>query len=337
LTPTQAEKFARLVNVPFGFLFFDKPPAGRPASIADLRSLQDREPLGQEFFDVHDDIVYKQAWYSDYLQNMAATPVSFLGRFSGSQVSAVELADDMQATLKLSVESMRATSNVDELYALIVAQSEAAGVLVFKNGVVGNNTRRPLQVSQFRGFAVTDTYAPAIFINGSDAKAAWIFTLVHELAHLWIGQSGVSDGRPKPDNKVEALCNAAAAQFLVPQQEFSSAWTALSTDDATTRIAILKRHFKVSALVIARRGLEMGFIDSALYASIYDAAKKKTSSSGGGDFYATLGTRNGKRFASTVATLAHAGALGLTQAGRLLNTAPSNVLNYYDRHHAIPA
>ena len=337
LTPTQAEKFAQLVNIPFGYLFFDAPPEARPMPIADFRSVQDREPLGQEFFDVYDDVIYKQSWFSDHMQGIAASPVPFVGRFSGKTASALELAKDMKATLKLSSDAMRATKNTDDLYALVVKKAEEAGALVFKNGVVGNNTRRGLPVSQFRGFAIIDKFAPAVFVNGADAKAAWVFTLLHELAHVWLGKSGVSDATPKPNDPTEVLCNAAAAEVLVPADQFLRAWNEQSNVEGIVRVDILRRHFKVSALVIARRALDRGLITPDLYNSIYAAARKEGSGSSGGDFYATLGARNGKRFAETVSTLAQAGDLGLRQAGRLLNTTPSNVLNYFDRRHAIPA
>jgi Zn-dependent peptidase ImmA (M78 family) len=194
-----------------------------------------------------------------------------------------------------------------------------------------------LPVSQFRGFAIIDEFAPVVFVNGADAKAAWVFTLLHELAHLWIGESGVSDATPQPNDPTEVLCNAAAAEILVPGEEFASEWDELSSVDVSDRIERLRHHFKVSALVIARRALDRNLIVRDLYNSIYSVARKGGSVSSGGDFYATLGARNGKRFSRTVATLAQAGELGLRQAGRLLNTTPSNVLNYFDRHHAIPA
>ncbi|CAN5409802.1 XRE family transcriptional regulator [soil metagenome] len=336
LTPKQAERFAQTVNVPFGYLFFEAPPERRAMPIADFRSVQEREPLGQEFFDVYDDVVYKQSWFSDYKRGIAASPLSFVGRFNKNS-TAMDLAADMRVTLKLSSDAMRATQSTDDLYALVVKKAEDLGALVFKNGVVGNNTRRRLPVSQFRGFAIIDKFAPAVFVNGADAKAAWVFTLLHELAHVWLGASGVSDAAPKPNDPTEVLCNAAAAEVLVPAKEFSRAWNEQALLDSSERIDVLRRRFKVSTLVIARRALDHGVITRELYNSIYAAARKAGSASSGGDFYATLGARNGKRFADAVSTLAQSGDLGLRQAGRLLNTTPSNVLNYYDRRHAVPS
>lgn len=337
LTATQAEKFAQLVNVPFGYLFFDTPPADRKLPFADFRSVQDREPLGQEFFAVYDDVIYKQGWFSDYLQGMDSEPLAFVGKVDAEKANATELASEIKRTLKLTSEKMRAARSTDELYAQVVERVENAGILVFKNGVVGNNTRRPLPVSQFRGFAVVDNFAPAVFVNGADAKAAWLFTLVHEVAHLWLGESGVSDAAPKPNDPIEVLCNATAAEVLVPAEDFMRAWNDNDSLGDLARIETLRRIFKVSSLVIARRALDRGLIVRSVYSAVYDAAKKNGGDSSGGDFYRTLGARNGKRFADTVASLAQAGELSLRQAGRLLNTTPSNVLNYHDRRHALPS
>lgn len=339
LTPTQAEKFAKLVNVPFGFLFFEEPPAERELPIADLRSTPDAEPLGQEFFAVYDDVVYKQSWYRDYLQSIASEPLTFVGRFASGRadVTAATVARDIERTLGLTRTALRSLRGSEDLYAFLAERVEANGILVFKNGVVGNNTRRHLPVSQFRGFAIVDEYAPAVFVNGADAKAAWAFTLLHEVAHIWVGSSAVSDVAVGAGDRTEVLCNAVAAELLVPAAEFVREWNEAGNYEPLIKIDVLRRHFKVSGLVVARRALDRGFIDRAVYRAVYDAAKKEGADSSGGNFYATLGARNGKRFARTVADLAHAGEISLRLAGRLLNTTPSNVLNYHDRTRALPA
>jgi Zn-dependent peptidase ImmA (M78 family) len=337
LTPTQAEKFAQIVNVPFGYLFFDAPPTERPVPIADLRNVQHKESLGQEFFATYDDVIYKQGWFTDYLSSIGAQPLPFVGKFRGTRDQVSRIAADMVRELKLARDMRRAVKGPEELYTLIAEHVEATGILVFKNGVVGNNTHRSLPVAQFRGFAIVDPLAPAVFVNGADAKAAWAFTLLHEVAHIWIGESSVSDALPSPSAIIEVVCNAAAAEVLVPLVEFLKLWDEQRTLPDLDLISVLRREFKVSGLVIARRALDQGLISAELYKEVYAAARKEGSDTSGGDFYRTLGARNGKRFARTVVELAHAGSISLRQAGRLLNTTPSKVLNYRDRIRALPA
>lgn len=287
--------------------------------------------------DVYDDVVYKQAWYRDYLVSMSAQKLLFVGRFARKDADPKQVAHDIRRTLGLREGAWRDAASSDEVYSLLAERAESAGILVFKNGVVGNNTRRPLSVTQFRGFVISDPHAPAVFVNGADAKAAWQFTLAHELAHLWLGDSGISKAQPdSTGHKNEVFCNAVAAELLVPAESFTQQWAEVRNEDPLAAIERLRRHFKVSALVIARRALERNLISQRTYSEIY-AAARKAQGSDGGDFYRTLGARNGKRFAQTVASLAHAGDIGLREASRLLNTTPSNVMNFYDRQRSLSA
>ena len=333
-TLSQAEKFAQLTNVPFGYLFLKDTPAQRPVPLPDFRNVQDNEALGPEFFDVYDDVVYKQEWFREYLTSVGAQPLSFVNQHP-NEASPMRLAKAIFKDLKLALGFLREASTPETLYSYLAQCAENAGILVFKNGVVGNNTHRSLPVSQFRGFAIVDNLCPAVFVNGADAKSAWAFTLLHELAHIWIGQSAVTDSAPKTNYATEALCNAAAAEILVPKKEFVVRWQNLE-GSIKDKLEAQRLSFKVSSVVIARRALDVGFIDRNWYLEIYHAARKVKNKSSGGNFYDTLGARNGKRFSNTVARLAYSGDLSLRHAGRLLNTSPSNVLNYHERR-AIPS
>lgn len=338
LTTPQALKFAKIAGVPFGYLFLDEPPQARKLGVADFRTLPDANPLGRDFFEIFDDIEYKQAWYREYLQSVGAEGPEFVGKFRGVIPAARTVATDMRHVLGLPEDAVATLRNADEHFALLVSRCEDVGVLVFKNGVVGNNTRRHLSVQEFRGFVLSDPLAPVVFINGADAPAAWVFTLVHELAHIWLGESGVSDAAPMANNPRERLCNEIAAEFLVPAESLRTLWTVAEAMSPSDRIELARRRFRVSSLVIARRALALGLISQTLYAAVYEIAKKsrKGTGEGGGDFYRTLATRNSKKFSQRVASLAVSGSMSLREAGRLLNTNPNNVVKFHVKQNALP-
>ena len=336
LTSSQAIKFSEKTRTPLGYLFLTEPPAPRQLPVADFRTLSDSTRLGREFFDVFDDIEYKQAWYRDYLLSVGAERLPFVGRFKGKRVPLKSIVGDMRDVLGFDVSAAKRISSSEELFALLSTKCERAGVLVFKNGVVGNNTKRRLPVSEFRGFVISDQIVPVIFINGSDAAAAWVFTLAHELAHIWLGESGVSDVSWQSSNESERVCNTVAAELLVPKEEFLQTWRSVANESSVGKLEVARRRFKVSSLVLALRALEFGLVDQGFVDDVNQNAKqhfKKASS--GGDFYATLATRNSKTLSKKVASLAVSGSITISHAGRLLNTNPNNVITFYAKQNAI--
>ncbi len=193
-------------------------------------------------------------------------------------------------------------------------RAEMAGIVVVINGVVGNNTRRKLDPEEFRGFVLPDDYAPFVFVNGADGKAAQMFTLAHELAHLWIGEAGVFDLRdmqPAADPR-ERFCNAAAAEFLIPEDELRRAWSEIAS--LREPYGVLARRFKVSELVAARRALDARLISRDAFFVFYNAyeedeRRRAARPASGGNFYATQNSRVGKVFAETIARAVREGRL----------------------------
>lgn len=202
-------------------------------------------------------------------------------------------------------------------------QIEQAGVMVVINGVVGNNTHRRLSTQEFRGFALIDDYAPLIFVNGTDARAAQMFTLVHELAHIWIGKSGVSNFEhmePMP-HETELFCNRVAAEFLVPEVELRAIWDTIPEDAVIYQA--LARHFKVSSIVAARRALDLQLIDHDTFFDFYRAWQEQITQThqrgGGGDFWNNQNVRIGRLFGSAVVRATKEGRLLYQDAYSLTN------------------
>jgi Zn-dependent peptidase ImmA (M78 family) len=169
--------------------------------------------------------------------------------------------------------------------------------------VVGSNTARPLDPEEFRGFALADDVAPAVFVNGADTKSAQMFTLAHELAHVWLGQTGVSDERLDrfEDDVTERWCNAVAAELLVPIATLRADVPAVL--DLAVEVPRLARLYKVSTLVILRRLHELGRLGrEAFWAAHRDELARlgEAPASSGGDFYRTQPARVSRRFARAV-------------------------------------
>jgi Zn-dependent peptidase ImmA (M78 family) len=153
---------------------------------------------------------------------------------------------------------------------------EAAGILVAVSGIVGNNTRRKLDPIEFRGFVLVDDYAPLVFVNGADGKAAQMFTLAHELAHIWFGSSAAFDLRElqPANNETEEACNRVAAEFLVPARQLRDFWPSIKQDPE--RFQSIARNFKVSEIVAARRAIDLGLISRNEFLDFYRNYQNKS-------------------------------------------------------------
>jgi len=199
---------------------------------------------------------------------------------------------------------------------------ENAGVLVVVNGIVGNNTHRKLDPGEFRGFVLVDDYAPLMFVNGADGKAAQMFTLAHELAHIFLGSGAAFDLREmKPaKNRIEQLCNRVAAEFLVPEEKIRRIWPSIPRD--ADPFQYMAQKFKVSRLVAARRVLDLGMIQKTEFLDFYNdyLGEERTKSgerSQGGDFFKTQFMRIGRRFTYAVVQAAREGKVLYSEAYKL--------------------
>lgn len=323
----QAQLVAQALHTPFGFLFLNEAPVEAHV-LPDLRTVGG-VPAARASVDLAETVrhaVQRQAWFVEYLQEQGAEPLPFIGRFSTAS-DVVQVARDIRDVLGVDVE--QGQRSWETYYRELIDAAEHAGVLVMRSGIVGNNTHRKLDVGEFRGFAISHPLAPVVFINSSDAPSARLFTLLHELAHLWLGCSGISDAAPGSTRREEVVCNAVAGEFLAPADVFHQRWEAAS-QDLTTRVAELARCFHVSRFVVMRRALDLGLIEREAYTAFYRAEldEFRAQGGGGGSFYRNAGVKNSARFARAVIAEAFSGRLLLRDAGRLLGVQPSKIREF---------
>ena len=322
-TLRQLEAFAAATYTPLGYLLLRTPPV-ESVPIPDMRTIGSRR-LGRPSPDLLDTIYLcqqRQDWYRDYARASGEPPLDFVGAAQPTD-DPEQVAGVMRTALGFDVEGRQEARTWEEALRTFVEQAEALGVLVMISGIVGANSRRTLDPEEFRGFALCDPLAPIVFINGVDTKSAQMFTLAHELAHVWLGESALTDAGAAtlPDATVERWCNRAAAELLVPLASLRAELRSESALDA--EIARLTRIFKVSTLVIIRRLYDVGRLDQQEMWQLYHAElarlRSRKRSSGGGDFYRTQRARVGRRFARAVYTSTWEGRSSFTEAFRLLN------------------
>ncbi len=321
-TLKQLEALAKKTWTPLGYFFLPSPPQEK-LPIPDFRTVSDR-PMGSaspNLIDTLHTMQRRQAWMRDYLVDRGVETLSFIAS-ANLRESPAAVAQQIRRVIGTDDGWASRHGTWSDALRHLREAIEEAGILVAINGVVGNDTHRKLDTEEFRGFVLMDKYAPLIFVNGSDVKSAQMFTLAHELAHLWVGESALFNlkNMAPSESAVEQFCNKVAAEFLVPEAEFESYWPQ-ALQDAEPFQAIA-RHFKVSPIVASRRAQDLGLIQQAEFLSFYrayqeDERRKAARAAGGGDFYLTQNVRLGKRFARAVALAAKEGRLLYRDAYRL--------------------
>lgn len=335
-TLKQLEAFAKATHVPLGYLFLPEPPQER-MPISDFRTIRGkvRRPSADLLDTIHA-MQRRQAWLREERMECEAQPFDFVGN--------ARLSDDPDA---VGQEMRRmigiGTGWAAEFRTWLEAVSglrrtmEQAGVMAVISGVVGNNTHRKLNVEEFRGFSLCDGHAPLIFVNGADAKSAQMFTLAHELAHIWLGPvgegvSGFDDLFPG-GTQVETFCDRAAAEFLLPARELRACWR--DVKEEPRRFELLARRFKVSPLVASRRALDLHLVDREAFFAFYrEYAKRErrsTTRTGGGDFYNNQDSRVGRVFATQIVRAAKDGRLSFREAYDLTGLRGGTFHKYAER------
>lgn len=328
-TLKQLERFANKTHTAIGYLFLPEPPV-ETLPVPDFRTMANIR-IDRPSPDLLDTLYLcqqRQDWYRDYLRLHGEDAPEFVGSATVAD-DIVRVAAEMREVLGFDVEQRRTMPTWTEALRQFISRAEDAGVLVMVSGIVGSNTHRKLDPEEFRGFALSDELAQLIFINGSDSKAAQMFTLAHELAHIWLGESGVSDAQAAvlPDEKTEHWCNAVAAELLAPLEAVGVLYQPEA--EVLDEMQRLARQFKVSTLVILRRFSDLGIIDSDTFWDYYHEELTRLHNldrrgSGGGDFYNNLGARVSKRFARALVSSTLEGQTLFQDAFRLLNIRKSD-------------
>lgn len=330
-TVKQLEDFSKKVHIPFGYLFLQEPP-NEDIDFPFFRTgnLSPNYQVSPNVYDTILDLQRRQDWLRDYLIQLEIHPLAYVGKF-GTDTSIDIFVKDLRDKLGLKAGWTMTCPTWEDTLGILIDTIERIGIIVIQNGIVGNNTSRPIPVEECRGFVLVDDYVPFMFLNNADAKAAQLFTLIHELAHVWLGKSaGFNQDQLLPaSNETEILCDRVAAEFLVPAHILREFWKDLAD------IQKLATRLNVSTIVIARRALDLELISKTQFYTFYNKyieqfRVKKGGS--GGNFYSTSKRRVSPTFASFVDSAVQNGELTYKDAFKLTGLYGNVYTQFIQKH-----
>ena len=337
ITVTNAKHLAKLALIPYGLLFADNPPEEK-IPIADYRtqgSAGIRKP-SPELLETIDDARLKQGWYREYLISEEFSPHDYIGKFD-TDADPECVAQEIKHVLGVDDTEYYGCKDWEQAFSYLINHAEDAGITVIVNSTLKNNTHRPLDVEEFRGFVLSDSYAPLVFINGKDAKAARMFTLIHEIAHLFIGESGVCDDTIAGNGSIpqERWCNQVAAEFLTPKDRFLQLWK--EGESADSNLDSIRLRLKVSRLVAIFCAYQLNLISygekqelvSSEMTRIAAMKKKQRDTEGGPDHYVIKRFKTGRNLALAVISEVKANRMLYRDAFHLLGVKNIEGLNTF--------
>ncbi len=324
-TYNQLVELSKIFHIPFGYFFLEKLPE-RKYPIPHYRTAQNEDfnPSNK----LLETIFFAQKiqeWAKDILLDWGQEKLPFCGKYKDNYDIA-RVIEELKKIFEIEHNWASNKSTWTEVLNYLIEKAEDKGIFVIRNGVVGNNTRRKLNVDEFRGFVLYDEIAPVVFINNNDAISAKIFTLIHEVVHILIGQSASFDLRnlQSANNEIEQFCDKCTAEFLVPEKEIRNIHTQKKD------LEELARHFKVSQIVILRRLLDTSLITQQEFYNQWKKLYKienKTTQSSGGNFYHTIYNRLGKRFLYVLNNAVKNNTILFRDALRITNLSPKTYDN----------
>jgi Zn-dependent peptidase ImmA (M78 family) len=281
------------------------------------------------------DIRGRQSLIRSLLEDAEAEELAFIGSAT-TNVPVPELAERIVAQTKFDLAKFRQQDSIEAAFAYLRFRLEDTGIFVLLLGNLGSyHTNIPVET--FRGFAMADRIAPIAIINDNDARSAWSFTALHEVAHLWLGDTGISGWAT--GLAVERYCSDVAAQILLPPNDLDEfvRMGRLSFDQLVEFIGQFAGRRKISRAMVAYRAFRARAITRKLWVDLIERfgqdwlrqkereALKQGAKEGGPSYYVVRRHRIGKALLDLAGRSIGEGVLTYTKAGRLLGVHPRNV------------
>ncbi|GAB2319494.1 ImmA/IrrE family metallo-endopeptidase [Alkalibacterium sp. s-m-22] len=330
------QKLSKMLNIPFGYFFLNDIPQ-EEVSIANYRTIDNERyhELSRDLLETIYEMERKQEFVRLSRVKDGFDPLPIVGRFN-KNTDFMTIASDIREVLGLSIDW---NQKVDRPYNVLRDYLNKVGILVFKNGIVKSNTHRNLNLEEFRAFVLIDEYAPLIFINAKDSQTAQLFSLCHELAHIWLGVPELlntfnQDFNEQIENKeLERLCNQVAAEILLPKIQIKKLFNKDYTIDTIQTVA---HCLGISPQVVAIKLRQEESLSSEQFELVYKEVvkyanenlnHKKKNGDRGGNFYITALSRLDHSFVNLVNKKTSTGELLYTDAFDMLNISTGDTFD----------
>lgn len=328
LTVSEINKLSNELKIPFGYFFLQEPP-NEEIELLKYRTIDSEEnnKPSRELIDTIKLMETKQSFMRDTMIEDGFSLLEFVGSANLS-IPPADLAEKIKK--RLGIEGNWNYKNKDAFNTLLKACSDN-GIVIMRNSVVGTSTNRKLNINEFRAFVLIDEYAPFVFLNTNDSYRAMIFSLCHELVHIWLGIDELYNNDYKQDQnynnkKLEAYCNQVSAELLLPATAVLSNYD--REKDIFCNIEKMVKAYNVSSLVVCIRYKNLKLIDNQTFEETYRVLqeemqekleiKSKRKTSGGPSFYTMTKFRLGEKFINTVHRKAQEGRILYSEAYELV-------------------
>lgn len=343
LEPNQGllSKMAKVYRRPLLTFYLEAPPTQGDRGNDFRRTVNDQAPAYDPKLDalVRDVLVRHELVLAvKHEEDEDTAPLNYVGSKAMKQ-GVDDVLKAITTRLQITTETYRQHRNAEEGFAYLRTQAENAGIFVVLIGNLGHHTNA-VPVTSFRGYAIANPLAPFIVINDQDAKTAWSFTLMHELAHIWLGATGVSDG--SEGAAIEKFCNEVASSFFVKNSELMELAQSLTSDSDHNyyQIEAFAADRKISRSMVAYNLFKVGAITkdqwqstSSYFETLWKEEQKRKKAKPGGavDYYTVRKHRLGKALVGFVKRAIDENILTPTKAGRVLGVKPRAVSILTDR------
>ncbi|MBO0457540.1 ImmA/IrrE family metallo-endopeptidase [Enterococcus hulanensis] len=328
LTVNELNKLSKELRIPFGYFFLEKPPV-EDVELLKYRTIdnEEHETPSRDLIDTIKSMETKQSFMREALLEDGFSPLKFIGSATIKD-DPKRLAEKIIAELDLVSSWNRKKNNTFNILRKAISK---LGILVMQNGVVGSNNNRPLDISEFRAFVLIDEYVPLIFLNARDGLNARIFSLCHELVHIWLGTSELYNvstysNQAFLNENLEKFCNEVAAEMLLPTETLREIY--IKDIDAYSNVKNISNQFSVSDLVICIRIKQKKLVSQKTFDETYTIlleemhenllSKEQNEKKSGGNYYHTQGSRLDSNFVHSVNRKAKEGKILYTEAYDLL-------------------